>query len=87
MPPDPAAGVPGNTPLLKVTPPGNVPLAVRDSAGSPDAVTVKRLARRTVNVASSALVIVGAAETGVQLIVIDRLPPLDETAPPLPAGA
>ena len=42
MPPDPAAGVPDNTPLvLRVTPEGRAPVSVKVGAGLPLAAAVK----------------------------------------------
>jgi len=62
VPPAPAKGVPLKTPVdeLNEMPFGNVPVSASVGAGDPFAVTIKYEFIPTVNVALSALVIVGA---------------------------
>jgi hypothetical protein len=94
VPPEPAAGVPLNTPVdaLKVTPAGKVPDSLRVSAGNPLAVTVKLLALPTVNAALLALVIAGAwSIVSVKLCVAAEPTPLEAVivrlyAPAVPAA-
>ena len=68
VPPEPVAGVPLSVavpfPLLvKVTPPGSVPVSLRVGVGDPEVITVKEPAVPTVKVVLLALVITAAVFT------------------------